>query len=418
MSNMFSRLLWLVSIGVASILAPADALALDTKVRLKLFGAAAFLPDHDLQRQLYGTPALDLNGDMRIMFRHNWGAVNLLVDHSTTLLSGDSYALRRAPQTSLDQTPVDDEVRIMDLTFDIEDGSRHRSLHRFDRLALQYRSGDWAVTLGRQAVSWGNGMAFSPMDLMSPFAPTVVDQDYKAGDDLIMVERLFSSGNDLQLLAVGRRSETGDVSGQSSSAAVKWHAFVGDGEMELLAAKHYDDKVLAVSGRFPLGGAMLRSDIVATELSDGDVEISGIVNLDYSFVVGDDLVYVFAEYYRNGFGVSKMPTSVANLPEPLATRLARGEVFNIMRDYGAIGLAVPWHPLVNQSLTLLLNLHDSSSLVQTSVSYEPGDHQRVQLGLVLPLGRAGDEYGGIPLLGKEHTTGGGARLFFRWLYYF
>jgi hypothetical protein len=413
MFRLFSRLLWFVCLLVS-----ADLSALDTKVRLKLFGTSAFLPAHDIQRQLYGTPALDLNGDMRIIFRHSWGAVNLLVDHSTTFLSGDSFARASAPQTSLDQTPVDDEARIMDLTFDIEDGSRHRSLHRFDRLALQYRKGDWAVTLGRQATSWGNGMAFSPMDLFSPFAPTVVDQDYKAGDDLLLVERLFSNGSDLQLLAVGRRSISGDISGDSSSAALKWHGFIGDGEMELITAKHYADRVLAVSGRLPLGGAMLRSDIVATELKDGDIEISGIVNLDYSFAVGDDLVYVFAEYYRNGFGVSKMPENIAKLPRSLQSRLARGEVFNVMRDYAAVGVAVPWHPLVNQSLTLLLNLHDSSSLVQTSASYEPGDHQRLQLGLVKPLGRAGDEFGGLPVLGSDLTLGGGASVFFRWLYYF
>lgn len=413
MSRMLSLLLWLVCI-----LASAEVTALDTNIRLKLFGTAAFLPEHDIQRQLFGTPALDLNGDMRLMFRHSWGDINLLIDHSTTFLSGDSFALASAPQTSLDQTPVDDEARIMDLTFDIEDGSRHRSLHRFDRLALQYRNGNWAATLGRQAVSWGNGMVFSPMDLFSPFAPTVVDQDYKAGDDLILVERLFKSGNDLQVLAVGRRSESGDISGTSNSAAVKWHGFIGDGEMELLAAKHYADRVLAVSGRLPLGGAMLRSDIVATQLKDGDIEISGIVNLDYSIALGDDLVYMFAEYYRNGFGVAKMPASIALLPKPLQSRLVRGEVFNVMRDYAAVGVAIPWHPLVSHSLTLLFNLHDSSSLVQTSVSYEPGDHQRLQLGLIKPLGRAGDEFGGIPLLGANLTSGGGARVFFRWLYYF
>jgi hypothetical protein len=135
-------------------------------------------------------------------------------------------------------------------------------------------------------------------------------------------------------------------------------------------------------------------------------------------VVGGELVYLFAEYYRNGFGVSEMPGSIALLPEPLQTRLVRGEVFNVMRDYGALGVSVPWHPLVNQSLTLLVNLNDSSSLVQTSVSYEPGDHQRLQMGLVLPLGRAGDEFGGIPVIGSAVTSGGGARLFFRWLYYF
>ncbi len=403
-------LLWL--------LAASGVSALETSIRFKVFGIAAFLPEHDIQRRLDGTPALDLNGDLRIMFRHNWGAINLLVDHSTTYLSGDSFALANAPQTELDQTPVDDQVRLMDLTFNIEEGSRHRSLHRFDRLALQYRSADWAVTLGRQALSWGNGMVFSPMDLFNPFAPTVVDQDYKAGDDLILVERLFETGSDLQFLAVGRRSGSGDFNGQTDSTAVKWHGFVGDGELELLAAKHYADKVLAISGRLPLGGAMLRSDIVATRLTDGDIKVSGIVNLDYSIAVGDDLLYLFAEYYRNGFGMAKLPASIVTLPDPLQSRLVRGEVFNIMRDYAALGMAVPWHPLVNQSLTLIFNLHDASSLVQTSVSYEPGDHQSLQLGLVKPLGRAGDEFGGVPLPGNDLTTGGGTRVFFRWQYYF
>lgn len=418
MNRMFSgwrRLAWVL---LWSVLATTNVSALDTDIRLKWFGTAAFLPGHDIQRQLGGTPALDMGGDMRLMFRHDWGAVNLIVHHSTTFISGDSFARASAPQTSLDQTPVDDDARITDLTFDIEDGSRHRSLHRFDRLALQYRSGDWAVTLGRQAVSWGNGMAFSPMDLLSPFAPTVVDQDYKAGDDLLLVERLLGNGNDMQFLLVGRRSIAGDITGQAASVALKWHAFIGDGETEVLAAKHYTDRILAVSGRLPVGGAMLRSDIVATRLRDGDVKFSAVINLDYSIVVDDVLVYLFAEYYRNGFGVSKMPVSVAMLPKALQARLVRGEVFNILRDYGAVGLAVPWHPLVNQSLTLLLNLNDSSSLVQTSVVYDPGDHLRLQVGLVKPLGRAGDEFGGVPLIGTAATSGGGMRLFMRWLYYF
>jgi hypothetical protein len=418
MNRLLCRLGWLVCI-----VSSTNLLALDTNIRLKSFGTAAFLPSHDIQRRLDGTPAWDLNGDMRVMFRHDWGAVNLIVDHSTTFLSGDSFAFANAPQRTLDQSPLDDDARLMDLTANIEDGGRHRSLHRLDRLALRYRKGHWAVSLGRQAVSWGNGMVFSPMDLFNPFAPTVVDQDYKAGDDLILVERLLSGGSDLQFLAIGRRDASGDITGQAGSVAVKWHAFIGEAEMELLAAKHYTDQVLAVSTRLPLGGAMLRSDIVATRLRDGDVEVSGVANLDYSIVVGEILVYMFAEYYRNGFGVKNMPTSLSMLPEPLQTRLVRGEVFNIMRDYGAVGFAIPWHPLVNQSLAVLSNLHDSSSLLQTSVSYEPGDSQRLQLGVVKPLGRAGDEFGGIPLggtplPGSDLTSGGGTRLFFRWQYYF
>lgn len=402
----------------ALLLYSASAQALDLDIRLKWFGSAALLPSHDIQRLQSATPAYDNGTDLRLMFRHRWGDFSLIADHSTTLIAGDSFAFNNVPQTSLDQTPVDDDARVMDLTWGIEDGNRHRSLHRLDRLALRYRNGPWAMTLGRQAVSWGNGMAFSPMDLISPFAPTVVDQDYKAGDDLLLVERLLDSGGDLKFLTVGRRDGSGDISGNAASAALKWHGFVGEGELELLVAKHYRDQVLAISGRFPLGGAMFRSDLVATRLDDGDIKVSGVVNLDYSLVLNDILVYFFAEYYRNGFGVSRMPDNVGLIPDTLRDRLQRGEVFNIMRDYGAVGLAVPWHPLVNQSLTLLFNLHDSSSLIQTSVTYDPGDHQRIQLGIVEPLGRAGDEFGGLPLLGSDVTAGGGTRVFVRWVYYF
>jgi hypothetical protein len=391
--------------------------ALDMDARVKWLGGAAFLPAHDFQRQQTATPALDQTLDMRLMLKHKWRRFELIADHSTTMISGDSFAFANAPQSSLDAAPADDDVRLMDLTADIEDGNRHRSLHRLDRLALQFTAGDWAVTAGRDAVSWGSGLAFSPMDILSPFAPTVVDQDFKAGDDLLLIERVLKDGSDLQVLAVGRRKE-GHVTSDAMSLAVKWHTFVGGGEMELLAAKHYEDDVFAVSTSVPLGGALFRADVVATRLMQGGTRWSVVANIAYSVVLYDTFVYLFAEYYRNGFGVTRMPRNALDLPEALTVRLGRGETFTVMRDYTAVGLSVPWHPLVSQSFVLLSNLSDGSSLVQTSVSFEQGDASRWQFGFVKPLGRAGDEYGGVPLAGSGLTAGGGTRAFARWVYYF
>ncbi|MEE8079589.1 MAG: hypothetical protein V3T18_11380, partial [Pseudomonadales bacterium] len=99
-------------------------------------------------------------------------------------------------------------------------------------------------------------------------------------------------------------------------------------------------------------------------------------------------------------------------------RLGRGEVFNLMKDYVAGGGSVQWHPLCTQNLTVISNLHDASSLLQTQLTYEPGDHSRVQLGVVVPLGRAGDEFGGVPLLGAGVTSGGAKQGYLRWVYYF
>ena len=38
----------------------------------------------------------------------------------------------------------------------------------------------WGVVcVGRQAVTWGNGLIFNPMDLFNPFSPVDIERDYK-----------------------------------------------------------------------------------------------------------------------------------------------------------------------------------------------------------------------------------------------
>ena len=390
--------------------------------RIKWFGSASAFPEHDIQRQLEGTPAYDHNLDLRLMWERAWSGLALQIDHSTSYVAGDSFGFASAPGTTLEQAPSDDDRRVMDLTWNIDSGSRHRALHRLDRLALKYRSSNWGFTLGRQAVSWGSGMVFQPMDLFNPFAPTTVDRDYKAGDDLFLVERLFSNGSDLQLLLVGRRDADEDFTGQAGSAAAKWHGFVGEGELELLAARHVADQVYGATVRWPLAGALVRTDVVATRLREGDWELSMILNIDYSLEVAGHASYVFAEYFHSDFGVHRLPDTAVGLPAPLRDRLERGELFNLMRDYVAVGGTFEWHPLWNQTLTVIANLADASSLVQSQLTFEPGDHQRLEFGVVVPLGSRGEEFGGIRvardlLTGDALTTGGGLRGYVRWVYY-
>lgn len=399
-------------------MAAQSAVALEFDARFKAFGTVAALPGHDVQRILDDSPALDTNFDLRLMFRESAGPFELIVDHSITMISGDSFAFLNAPGATLDQTPAGDAGRAFDLSWEIEDGSRHRSWHRFDRLAVRYRRGDWSVTLGRQAVSWGNGLVFQPMGLFTPFAPTTVDQEYKAGDDLLLVERLFADGSDISLLAVGRRDEAGDIDPDSSSAALKWHGFIGQGELELVAARHYRDEVLGVGARIPVGGALARTDIVATRVHGSGWKLSGIFNIDYTVAFFQGTAHIFAEYYHNGFGVHDLPETPLALPADLVARLERGEVFNLMRDYVAAGANVIWHPLWSQSVALIGNLQDGSAQLLTSVTYEPGEHQRLQLGWLEPLAGAGKEFGGVPLAGDTITRGGASTLFARWVYYF
>lgn len=394
------------------------ARALEMDARAKLFGVASALPDESLQRQISGTPALDYTADLRLMFNQDAGPFSFTAHYDAIITGGDSYANLTNPGVTLDQSTTSDALRLMDLTWDLDRGERYRAVQRFDRLALQYRGATWGFILGREAVSWGSGIVFQPMDLISPFSPTTVDTEFKAGEDMLVVDKLFTDGSDLQAVGVARRNADGDVTTDVASAAVKYRRFLGDRELEIFAAKHYADQVYGGSVRIPVQGAMLRADLVATRLDGGGWRFSGLLNLDYSFDLGGRSTWVFAEYYHNDFGVERLPASVQLLPEELTVRLARGEVFTVERDYLAAGGSLQWHPLWTQNLTLIGNLTDGSALLQTALSYVPSDNATIEGGVIWPFGKAGEEYGGIPLLSEDATTGGAFQVFLRWAYYF
>jgi len=403
---------------VSTLLTALPVQALEFSTRLKWFTSAAALPSHDLQRQIDGTPAYDYSAELRLMFEQDTGPLSWILQSTTTVNGGDSFDIPSTPETKLETLPENDNFRLMDLAWEIEQGSRHRSLERLDRMAVRYRADTWSVTLGRDAVTWGNGIVFQPLDLFNPFSPTTVDRDYKVGDDMVLVDKLFGNGMDAQLLAVVRRNARQNVSSDSSSLAMRLRGFAGNIGWELAVGEHFEDQIYGLGLRVPLGGALMRTDLVFTDLNGGGWEFSGVINIDYSFTLRDKNFYVFAEYYRSGFGVDELPDSVVQLPEDLLKRLGRGEVFTLMKDYLAVGTTIEWHPLWNQNLSLLNNLDDGSSLLQSSLGFEPGDHSRLELGLVLPLGKQGDEYGGVPVLNDNFTSGGGKKAYFRYVYFF
>ena len=381
--------------------------------RVKWHTTTQRLPAGDAQRDATGeSKPLDHGADLRLLWRRSFGSVTVEVDHTTTYLVGDSIDAGDSGPT-FDQTPTGDERRLLDLTWEVDRGNSHRLLHRFDRLALKYRTPRWAVTVGRDAVSWGSGLVFHPMDLFNPFAPTTVDQDYKAGDDLIRIERLFDNGSDLELLAVARHGEVDD---DTASVAFKYRALMGSSELDLLAGRHYGGKVVGLGLRAPIGGALLRSDLIAVDDGAGWT-LSGVVNVDYSFPVAQSSVYAFAEYFRNGFGVAGLPDDLDLLPDALTVRLRRGEAFTLMRDYVAVGAQFRWHALVNQNISVIANLHDASKVVLTAVGYDASDAVRLQVGVIKPMGGQGDEFGRLGV-GDGLTVGGGARGYFRLVYFF
>jgi hypothetical protein len=126
-------------------------------------------------------------------------------------LSGDVFFLG---------APLDDDRRLMDLTHTIKEEDSWFLLQRLDRLYLALNWQWGSVRVGRQAVTWGNGFVFNPMDLFNPFPPTSIDRDYKVGDDMINAQFSLPHSGDIQLLYVARRNpDTSEVDSDQASVA-------------------------------------------------------------------------------------------------------------------------------------------------------------------------------------------------------
>lgn len=398
------------ALGVA-LLVTAAASAVETTGRLKWFTSAAKLPNSDVLQAAAGDYFTDLHVDLRLLVKHEFGPVRLEFDPTVTLSGGDGAKLLTTGALPLDQLPGTDSDRYFDWSDELIGTDEYRVVTRIDRLSLNVRRPSWSLRMGRQAVSWGNGIVFQPLDLFSPFAPTTVDREFKPGVDSVLFEALVGDSSEVQALWIARQSQSPNQS--SHTVAAKWNVGLGELAFDFIVAEHMRDEFAGLSVSMPVAGSLVRVD-AARLCSVNECYVSGALNVDYTITVGPALIYLFAELYRNGFGLEDL----ANEPTPdLQNRLARGEVFTLMRNYGAVGANVTWHPLVSQSFVVIDNLDDGSGLLQSAVNYELNDSSRMQFGVSAPFGDANSEFGRHNV-GPEATHGGNASLFVSYSRYF
>ncbi|RZV37754.1 MAG: hypothetical protein EX272_04480 [Chromatiales bacterium] len=392
--------------------AAADDLSTELGGHTKLRLVGQTFPDNSLYRDFAGATALDVTADLRLNLQLSSGRWTFDAAYQLVGLQGDSLEFTGGP-------PNDDR-RLFNLSDVITDSSDSAILHRLDRLWIGYASEKAVVRLGRQALSWGNGLVYAPMDLVNPFDPTSIDTEYKAGDDMLYLQYLQDNGNDMQAAYVARRNlVSGDAESDEATAAVKYHGFVGAGEFDLLLAQSYGDAVVGVGASHAIGGAVWSADLVVTD-TDSDTYVQFVTNLMYSWVFQDRNMSGAIEYYYNGFGQSGGrydPLSLAGNPD-LATRLARGELFTAGRHYAAANVTIEMTPLWTLTPTLLINARDPSALFQLVTNYSLSDNMTFLASLNIPLGANGSEFGGIDTGLPNRYLSVDAGLFAQFAWYF
>lgn len=372
---------------------------------------------------LYGDdPALDQSLDGRLKAEWRSRGWDFAAHYEVLMLSGDVIETRRnlaaagllANRTGLPQ----DQTRLFDLSDDFIDHTHTAAVHRLDRFLLGYTTGKTTLRVGRQAVSWGNGLAFQVFDFVNPFSPIAIDKDYKTGEDMLYGQWQWAEQGDAQLLLLPRRDpSTRRLEHEQASQALKLHTRAADFDIDVLAARHYDQGLLGVGVVRSIGGAVWRWDILHTDIPGGDAVWSQLTNLDYSWTLFGKNIYSFIEYFRNGFGVYRDSEYMA-LNSELTARIARGELYALGRDNLIVGMQVEADPLLNVYLNLLQNLNDASRLLQLRVTYDWRQNLQGMVGMNFPQGERGSEYGGVPIAPGGPYVSTGNSVYTRLAYYF
>ena len=392
------------SLITAALLLPALAAGQDTTFDFtghsKTWLLADSYPEDSAFHALTGSSAASLQSELRLNLSASRGRWS--VDGAWQLYGSYGDRVEMLRDLGNDSLPglgylPNDDRRLMNLTDTLRDDGKLVAVHRLDRLALTYAADKIVVRAGRQAITWGNGLLFSPMDIVNPFDPTTIDTEYKMGDDMVYAQYLRDNGDDIEFAQVFRRDPvSGNTSSTLNTTAVKYHGFAGEAEYDLLVARSYDDTTIGIGGNRSIGGAVVHGDIVWIDTPSGS-RLQLVTNLSYSWMWGGRNVSGIVEYYFSEFGQRSGQYDLDSLlgnPE-LLDRLQRGESFTLGRHYLAGGLSIEVTPLWILTPNLFANLDDGSALLQIVTRNSLGDNAEILGALNLPIGPSGSEFGGI-----------------------
>ncbi len=372
----------------------------DVHGRLELQDLGAFARDDTLDASLGAADRNDAMINLRVTWEPSWDRWSLAFHYVLDGDYGEGAGLSRVEQGLLPAPPS----TWFNLTETFENHGLLEASQTIDRLSVGYATPDFVIRVGRQALTWGGGLVFRPMDLFDPFSPTATDTEFKPGTDMVYTQWLFADGSDLQAIVVPRSAEYGEMpSANASSFALHFQTAFSNLHLTWLAARDHGDWTVAGEASGPLGGATWDAELVPTVVNNGPIRISGLANVSDAVTLFDRNATIFAEYFRNGFGVTGL-AAFETLPPDLLDRLERSQLFNIRQNYLAAGLTLEWTPLLTLAPTIIGGLDDPSAYVIVSATYSLSDNLTLIAGAQAPLGPRGSEFGGIPLSPATPTT--------------
>ena len=280
----------------------------------------------------------------------------------------------------------------VDLTWEAVSGAGLDAFGRVDRATLSVALDGVDLTLGRQPVTLGRALIFTPWDLGGPISPTVVDQDYNPGGDAARVDAYVGMATQFTAIAAYGAPEPGDWAPGGLVVVGTGQTTVGVWDLGLMGGSVHGDTVFGGSlagvvgpvGLHLEGTVTLPAEGAGPDGADEDPFARVVAGAMHSF--GD--LTLSGEAYYQGNGAAEPG---AYLVQATSERYARAELWAWGQWYGAASASWQAFPRLGGTLAVIANLADPSALVAPSLSWSVSGESDLSLGAYVGLGARPDD---------------------------
>ena len=374
---------------------------------VKSFAVATFPYDHVLMpdapmAQAYLDARLNLGVDVGQVFRFEVAhAVTAFIGQSQSSsmsFTGTGVGLQAPEVVDLTWTAFDQDMcdTLEELAED-EDYSCTASdtltlRGRTDRLLARFTLPGLDVTVGRQPITFGNGLFFTPLDLVAPFTPAVIDTEYKPGVDAVRVDVYPTFSSKITVAA----AYAGDWDWRGLALALYGQATVGVTDVGLFLGEVRATHVIGATTVSSIGPVGIRADAAVSiphEERDEDPFFRGTVGADWR---PTDTTTLSGEFYLQTLGDTDPNELLVTMT---GERFTDGEVW--LGGIAYLGLSVSQEitPTLFASVGIFGNLTDPSAFVAPSLSWSIAANADLAFGGYFGLGERPDEVDVLDLVG-------------------
>ncbi len=387
-SLFFSAVLFIVLFSVAS------ASNLEFTPILK---ASAFLATPDKNSALYNAQNkfyTDNEIGLRLNGEYSFNGTNGIVLHLKNNIRASNNMLGKSYENSL--------FRYQNLSYSYKNdttGKKQYDLYsEVDRLFLYGSTGDVTLYAGRQAITWGLGRFWQPLDIFGAFHPLTLDREYKPGIDALNLEWYSSNFSQLNLVYAFTNTEQIE---RNNSIALHYLRQINEKiSLSLLTAGVLDNIFFGAGLESEIFDAGIRIEAIGFQWQD-KWHATAIAGLEYQF---DNEVILEAELLLQSAG-AKNKTEMNE--ESFDQLVILGLQKQLSQSVLGISLQKNLFPLLNVNfVSLISTLNDSSlaasSLLQLNFVYSSSNESDLTLSIMtgvgekLNNGEIQSEFGHIP----------------------